>query len=144
LNVHGASKTRREFRELLAELSELAGRQLSELKGQELFRGSGSWAGVGHADRAAGRSRILEWLDERGHNVVASGLVYRRLEEARAACPGLSGLSPRVILTIHTALAIQRAKHSSRLAEQRKNATPLSYRQAQERIRGGSCDRYAA
>jgi hypothetical protein len=42
LNTHGASKTRREFAELLAELSELAGTELTELKGQVLFRGSGA------------------------------------------------------------------------------------------------------
>ncbi len=105
LNTHGASKTRREFRELLAELSVLAGRQLTELKGQELFRGSGRWAGVDHVDRAAARRRILEWLDERGHKVVASGLVYARLQDARTTCPGFAGLSARTIATLHTALA---------------------------------------
>lgn len=82
-----------------------AGRQLTELKGQELFRGSGRWAGVGHVDRAAARRRILEWLDERGHKVVASGLVYVRLQDARTTCPGFAGLSARTIATVHTALA---------------------------------------
>ena len=127
LNTYGASKTRREFRELLAELSDIAGTNLTELKGQELFRGGGQWAGVAHPARAAARHRILEWLDERGHKVVASGLVYSRLTEARAQCPGLTALTPRAIATVHTALAIQRAKHSRRVAEQGKNATLLFY-----------------
>jgi len=127
LNTHGASKTRREFTELLAELSELAGTELTELKGQALFRGSGAWAGVGHADRAAARRRILEWLEERGHKVVASGLVYARLEEARAACPGLAGMSARAIATVHTALAIQRAKYAANASGRRKSATLLFF-----------------
>jgi Protein of unknown function (DUF3800) len=127
VNTHGASKTRREYRELLAELGELAHRDLSELKGQELFRGTGTWNGVGHGQRAAARARILEWLAERGHKVVASGLTYDRLDEARQMCPGLAALTPRAIVTLHTALSIQRAKHSTRLNEQRKNATLLFY-----------------
>jgi hypothetical protein len=127
LNTHGASKTRREYRELLAELGELAGRNLTELKGQELFRGTGTWNGVGHEERAAARVRILEWLAERGHKVVASGVACDRLDEAREVCPGLGGLTPRTIVTVHTALAIQRAKHSTTLRDQRKNATLLFY-----------------
>lgn len=71
--------------------------------------------------------RILEWLDERGHKAVASGLVYDRPDEARRTCPGLAALTPRAIATVHAALAIQRAKHSTRLSEQRKNATLLLF-----------------
>ena len=127
LNTHGASKTRREFRELLGELSALAGRNLTELKGQELFCGAGTWSGVGHQRRAAARGRILEWLDERGHKVMASGLVYERLADARETCPDLAALTPRAIASIHTALALQRAKHSTRLTDQRKNATLLFF-----------------
>ena len=127
LNTHGASKTRREFRELLDELGQLAGHPLTELKGQELFRGTGPWGGVGHTERAAARVRILEWLDERGHKVVASGLVYGRLQDGRITCPGLVNLSPRTIATVHTALAVQRAKYSVPLNDQRKNATLLFY-----------------
>jgi hypothetical protein len=72
-SAYGASKTRREFRELLAELSELAGTELTELRGQALFRGSGARAGAGHADRDGGTTARPGVLEERGHKVVASG-----------------------------------------------------------------------
>jgi Protein of unknown function (DUF3800) len=98
-----------------------------ELKGQALFRGSGAWAGVGHADRAAARRRVLEWLEERGHKVVTSGLVYARLDEACAACPGLVGMSARAIATVHTALAIHRSKYAANGSGRRKNATLLFF-----------------
>jgi hypothetical protein len=119
ITTYGAAKTRREFRELLTELSDIAGIDLAELKGQELFRGSGQWAGLHHAARGAARHRILEWLDERGHKVVASGLAYERLDDALAECPGIADVTPRTIATVHTALGIQRAKYSRRLSDQR-------------------------
>jgi hypothetical protein len=62
--------------------------------------------------------------------VAALGKPLRRLDDAREACPGLGGLTPRTIATVHTALAIQRAKHSTSLREQRKNATLLFLRRA--------------
>lgn len=125
--ANGTAKTRREFRELLDELGEMAAAPLRELKARTLFRGSNEWAGVGHARRAEARNRVLQWLGERGHKVVASGIVYDRLEEARAACLGIAGLRPRVLATVHTALAIQKAHYATSASDQRRNASMLFF-----------------
>jgi hypothetical protein len=127
VNTHGAAKTRREFRELMDELAGMAGRPLRELKAQTLFRGSNDWAGVNHARRADARNRVLEWLGERDHKVVASGIVYSRLNAAYVACPQLAGIRPRVIATVHTALAIQKAHFATSASRQRRNASLLFY-----------------
>jgi hypothetical protein len=82
---------------------------------------------VHHTQRAAARNRILDWLDERGHKVVASGLVYTRLDAARAACPGLAGFRARVTATVHTALAIQRSSFATSASGRRRNASLLFY-----------------
>jgi hypothetical protein len=127
VNTYGAAKTRREFRDLMDELGVIAGQPLRELKAQALIRGRNEWNGVGHQDRARARNRVIAWLSERGHTVVASGIVYARLEEACAACPELAGIRPRVLATVHTALAIQKAHYSTSASDQRRNASLLFY-----------------
>jgi hypothetical protein len=127
VNTHVAGKTWREFRALLDELSAIAGVELRELKAQALFRGRREWAPVHHEQRAEARNRVLGWLAERGHKVVASGIVYGRMGEATAVCPALDGVRPRVVATVHTALAIQKAHFATTAAAQRRNASLLFY-----------------
>ena len=127
VNTYRAGKTRREFADLLSTLSGFAGQPLQELKGQQLFRGSGPWANCGHVARAAARHEILRWIRNRKHAVVASALLYARLPHAATACPDLAGLSPRAIATLHCALAIQRNQHSPQAAQQNKNVALLVF-----------------
>jgi hypothetical protein len=127
VNTHAAGKTRREFRELMDELAEMAGQPLRELKAQALFRGRREWGNVSPESRAEARNRVLEWLADRGHTVVASGIVYARLDEAVAACAAFDGVRPRVLATVHTALAIQKAHYATSPAAQRRKASILFY-----------------
>jgi len=74
--------------------SKIAGEPLNELNGQQLFRGSGPWATCGHEQRAEARHRLLDWIGERKHVVVASGVVYDRFSQFTAECEGAAQLSP--------------------------------------------------
>ena len=121
VNSHRAGKTRREFADLLATLSDIAGYPLEELKGQQLFRGSGAWAECDHEARARARHEILQWIRTRKHSVVATGILYSTLPEVRASCPDIRSLSARAMATIHCALTIQRNQHSPQPAQQNKN-----------------------
>jgi hypothetical protein len=80
----------------------------------------------------AARRRVLEWLEERGHKVVASGLVYARLEEARTACPDLVACPHAQIATVHTALAIQRARYGANASGERTPRSSFFDRQDQD------------
>ena len=59
VNTYGAAKTRREFRDLMDELGEIAGQPLRELKAHALIRGRNEWNGVRHEDRARARNRVM-------------------------------------------------------------------------------------
>lgn len=127
LNTHGSHKTRREYRELLAEIGQVAGRGLGELKGRDLYRGRGDWAGVVAPDRALVRRQILEWLGERSHKIVASGVIHDRLPAAHLECPSLVGISALALATTHVVLAIQRANFAQGVTAQRKKASLLFF-----------------
>jgi len=129
VNTHRAGKTRREFSDLLAALSEHAGRPLDELKGQQLFRGSGPWRACGHEKRALARHEVLRWIANRRHAVVASGLVYQTLPAAIRACPDVAALTPRVLATLHCSLAIQRNQYATQASSQNKLVALLVFDQ---------------
>lgn len=127
VNTYRAPKTRRDWLALLAELAEMAGQPLDELKGRELFRGSGAWGSCDHLTRTAARSKVLTWLAERGHKVVVSGVQYDRLHDATNLCTQAHALHPYVAAGVHIGLMVQRSQHASTDRTLNKNATLLMF-----------------
>lgn len=134
VNTYRAPKTRREWRTLLDELADIAGAPLDELKGRELFRGDGAWRACGHEARAEARTQLLDWLDDRGHKLVVSGVQYDRIDAAAEVCPPAHELNPYVVAGVHAALMIQRSQHSPRDQELNKKLTLLMYDRQDRRL----------
>jgi hypothetical protein len=66
--------TKENWRLLLAELSTLAGREISELHTRNFYAGNGIWRELNGPQRAEILSRIFRWLRERKHHVVYSSV----------------------------------------------------------------------
>jgi Protein of unknown function (DUF3800) len=114
---HGT--TTREFRDLMERLSGVAGVELTELKGRELFKGSGQWRDVPHERRAEARHAVLQWIGDRKHRVVAVGIIYDRWPSAESL-PELGKIRPRAFASTWCGLAIQRAQFASGIGKQNK------------------------
>ena len=127
VNTYRAPKTRRDWKGLLVELGGIAGQPLTELKGRELFRGGGSWAQCGHQARAEARTRLLEWLRQRGHKLVVSGVQYDLRDAAGAICPEAHELDPYVAAGFHAGLIAQRHQHAPQDRQLNKKLTLLMY-----------------
>jgi hypothetical protein len=126
VNSYNGARTRREMEDLLTQLAELAGHNIPELKGSDLFRGRGAWEGVNHATRRQARQQIGAWIAERQHKIVLSAIRVARFLEMRGAGQ-LPNIRARVFASIHLALQVQLKNSSHRAAEQRKNSTILIF-----------------
>ena len=128
VNAYRDPKTRRDWRSLLDDLQEIAGCPLDELKGRELFRGDGPWRRCHHADRAAARERILGWLTQRKHKIVASGIVYERWEDSKLCqLSEVQNFDPLVIASVHVGLIIQRLNYARKESDLNKQKTLLVF-----------------
>ena len=61
--------TKQDWRELLDDLSMLAGKEISELHTRNFYHGNGIWREIEGPRRAQIITRIFEWLGERKHHV---------------------------------------------------------------------------
>jgi len=66
--------TKQDWRDLLAKLSELVGREITELHTRNFYSGNGVWRTVSGPTRAKVISAVLEWFCERKHRIVYSSV----------------------------------------------------------------------
>jgi hypothetical protein len=109
----------------LIRLFEQTGRRVEELKGQELYQGSGPWSDMDGSDRHRLYEQILEWLAGRRHRIPLSVLDNAR---ARALIRSTYGWlkAPYVAAGLHLALQVQRANRGK---DRNKGKTLLVYDQ---------------
>jgi hypothetical protein len=105
--------TKSHWSALLGELSDLAGRQLSELHTSEFYSGNGVWQGVDGETRSAVVRVILNWLTERKHHLVFAAVDKERFNSSVNA----GNVHPEVrtiwrFMGFHLILAIQRSLQS--------------------------------
>lgn len=135
INAYRAPKTGRDWRTLLNELQEMAGKPLTELKGRELFRGDGPWKQCHHTQRAKARIHILEWLTKRNHKIVASSIVYEHWKSTDSyLCAEALKYDPIVVACVHIGLIIQRINHASKESELNKKKTLLVFDHQTDRV----------
>ena len=102
--------TKESWSALFERLSELAGREVSELKSSDLYRGNRLWHGVEGRARHHAMAEILEWLRDRHHKVVFSGVDKEAYETARIGSVELQSLrDPWCLSMTHLLLHLQRA-----------------------------------
>jgi hypothetical protein len=66
--------TKVEWQVLLDQLSEIVGRRVSEIHTRNFYSGNGIWRGIRGDQRAQIITRVLEWIGERKHHIVLSGI----------------------------------------------------------------------
>lgn len=94
---------------LLAEMSQITGKQIEELKTGELYRGNDFWRGVDGADRTALIEKILGWLTERKHQVTFGAVLKGDFDKKREQAPaGLDGISAWSLAALHVILGAQK------------------------------------
>jgi hypothetical protein len=106
---HRMDITKRDWDQLLDELSSLAGRRISEIHTRNFYRGNGIWQGLTAETRTKIITRIFEWLAERKHSVVYASVNKTVFESNRAKDKIPAELyNPWRFLGFHLLLAIQR------------------------------------
>jgi hypothetical protein len=76
--------TKKDWCDLLAKLSELAGREITELHTRNFYAGNGPWRAIDGPRRAEIISAILEWLGERKHRLTFSSVCRAQYHAAYA------------------------------------------------------------
>lgn len=102
--------TKDHWNNLLAALSKLLGRKVTELHTHEFYPGNGIWRGIDGPMRSDIISTILQWFVDRKHNIVYSTIHKERFNHCRerGEIPGDIETVWRA-LGFHLLLAIQRA-----------------------------------
>jgi hypothetical protein len=94
---------------LLAHLSTIAGKDITELHTRNFYSGNGVWRGMKGADRASIIFSVFEWLAERKHHVVYSSVVKKQFHKALGEGDIPSELAtPWRFLGFHLVLSIQK------------------------------------
>ena len=101
--------TKNHWQELLQDLSDIVGRQVTELHTRDFYAGNNQWRGIDGPQRAAIISAIFEWLRDRKHHIVYSAVDKNRFlsdfpNEPQAGEIG----SLWRFLALHNVLAIQK------------------------------------
>ena len=102
--------TKDEWRDLLRELSEIAGRPIAELHTRNFYSGNGVWRDMAGPARARFITRIFQWLADRKHRVV-----YAAVQKDLFFSDFGAGAIPSQIATpwrfmgFHLVLAVQKA-----------------------------------
>lgn len=105
--------TKEHWYALLAELSEVVKRNLTELHTKDFYIGGGPFRGMAGKERAEYISRIVTWFAERKHTFVFSSVHKQVYDAAHAAGTLHSELtSPWLAAAFHSVLALQRAHQS--------------------------------
>lgn len=102
--------TKASWRELFARLSDLAGREINELKSSDLYNGNRDWRHVEGSARAEAITAILEWLRDRHHQVFFGGVSKALFMQQRVtSSEAQSLLDPWCAAMTHVMLQLQRA-----------------------------------
>lgn len=102
--------TKENWGSLLANLSQLVGRDLDELHTKDFYPGNGPFRVLGGPKRAEYISAIIDWLCERKHDFVLSAVdkaAFSKTLHAGTVPPGLA--TPWLVGAFHSVLALQRA-----------------------------------
>lgn len=70
-------KTKEHWNNLLDSLSRIIGKEVIELHTRDFYPGNGIWRGINGAQRAKIISLILEWLNERKHDIIFTAIEKR-------------------------------------------------------------------
>jgi len=76
--------TKQEWNELLEELTEVAGKRITELHTNHFYAGKGIWRDVPHTKRDEITDRIIDWLVNRKHNIVYCAVVKERYNQSKS------------------------------------------------------------
>lgn len=109
VDIHRMHITKSHWRELLARLSELAGREITELHTRDFYSGNGVFRGIEGAQRAALISEIFQWIVARKHRVVYASVrksVYYEQYALQRIPDELN--TPWRVMGFHLVLAIQK------------------------------------
>jgi hypothetical protein len=101
--------TKADWQDLLAELSQLAGRQIAELHTRHFYAGNSVFRDVDGDTRADLIAAIFDWLAERRHHVVYSSVLKESYRQAHARGDIPDELNtPWRFLGFHLILAMQK------------------------------------
>ncbi len=101
--------TKPHWRDLLATLSEMTSRPISELHAVDFYHGNGVWRGVDGPQRTLIINAVLEWFGDRKHHVVYTSA----LKSSYAAAVESGGIPTECktlwqLIAFHLVLAVQR------------------------------------
>lgn len=103
------SPTKQEWRDLLSELSDVAGKRITEFHTREFYSGNHTWHGVTGPKRAEIAMRIAKWRSDRRHDIVYSAVVKKQYDERKRAGEMKDELNTHWrYLGFHLVLAIQK------------------------------------
>jgi hypothetical protein len=101
--------TKQDWLDLLAELSQMAGRAIPELHTRDFYAGNGVFRGIEGATRAKIVTRVFDWIVERKHHVVYTSLCsesYRQNFALQRIPDELN--TPWRFMGFHLVLAVQK------------------------------------
>ena len=82
VDAHRMHKTKEDWDELLARLSDRLGRTVTEFHTRDFYSGNGPWRGLPGAERSAIIDSVFDWVFERKHSIVCSAVDKAKFEEA--------------------------------------------------------------
>jgi len=112
--------TKADWRDLLNALSEIAGREVSEIHTVDFYPGNTPWRGLPGDFRASVITAVFEWLAIRKHQIVYSAVDTQRFESAfRTEAPAGDVETLWRFMALHISLALQ--KHHQTISNNKGN-----------------------
>jgi hypothetical protein len=103
-------RTKRELNDLLEELSNTAGKQITELHAADLYGGNKIWRDMDPFLRDQIITKTLEWLKQRKHKITFSAVDKTKFDGRKADCQVCSELkTPEQAAAFHVVLSLQKA-----------------------------------
>ena len=78
-------RTKKDWSELIASLSERAGRQIAEMRTRDFYKGNSPRRAMEGHERAAVVGDVCKWLSPRKHRLVFTGVDMAAYSAARAS-----------------------------------------------------------
>lgn len=128
-------KTKSDWEDLLAQLSDLSDGKVVEVKGRELYRGNDYWRAWDAGERTSLIDQILKWMTERNHSVAFGAISKARLADARSQfdLDGLEHASEWCVPAMHLMLSIQK-HHQTAKANKGKTVFVFDNASGQEEL----------
>lgn len=107
-------RTKREWNELLTQLSGIAGKQIDELHMTDLYPGNGVWRGVKGGERTKIVDSVLDWLADRKHRITFSAVDKQAFADRKdhAICSELK--DEWHVAAFHAVLSVQKANQQKK------------------------------